>query len=204
MEQAQFSGLTIGDAQELMKEHVPGIRHGWREAWNHFEAYARLCTWPVSRRVRANIINEYMTKYMDRYLATRTGVNRIYRYGSLIGDFGGKALVRFKKLDKNGKSRNVPTIEQHLFSFQRFQTYLPGSLPEATVLISGYELDGLEKGILRLVITCPLGGVNLWSFDIGLDEPKIDSVKESVDVVEPRVRIRKGAQRKRKEMEKAE
>jgi len=204
--EAQFVVMTMESAKGLLRDHLHVIRTGWLEAFKHFESYTQTCSGAVSRRLRANMMSDYMTRYMDDYLKTQPGVNRIFRYGSLLGEFGGKAVVRLKKL-KNGRASNIPTAEQRQFSFQQFQMNLPGVPSEATVLIAGYELDSLESRVSKVLITCPLGGGNVWSFEIEAEASPaaaISPIAAAGSVQGPRARVKKGAEKKNKGMERAE
>jgi len=72
-------------------------------------------------------------------------------------------LLRFKKLDNNKRSRNIPTTQQYLF---RAQLDLPGIPSELTHLEAGYVLNELQTGLDGVYITCPNKNRLEWFIDL--------------------------------------
>jgi len=70
-----------------------------------------------------------------------------------VGDPGADALLRFKKHDEDGYSRNYPTRQAR--QYDRGET-LPGLPPEAARLSVGYLLDATATVFVRTQIARPL------------------------------------------------
>jgi hypothetical protein len=71
-----------------------------------------------------------------------------------VGDPGADALIRFKKHDEDGYSRNYPTRQAR--QYDRGET-LPGLPPEAVRLSIGYLLDATATEFIRTQVARPLG-----------------------------------------------
>jgi hypothetical protein len=76
-----------------------------------------------------------------------------------------RLIIRFKKLDKRGVSRNILTDAQR--SWFEGQAKLPEMLPAATKLIAGYVLDELTANLSRVLVTLPDGpSAVMWKLDL--------------------------------------
>jgi hypothetical protein len=70
-----------------------------------------------------------------------------------VGEVGADALIRFKKHDEDGYSRNYPTRQAR--QYDRGDT-LPGLPPEAVRLSVGYLLDATSTEFIRTQVARPL------------------------------------------------
>lgn len=93
------------------------------------------------------------------------------RQGVRIGDrrgflelLIGRYVLRFKKLDRKGLSRNVLTDQQR--EWFNVQLSLPGMPPEAVRLIAGYQLDVFQSKINAVLLTRPKLRAVEWKFSI--------------------------------------
>ncbi len=78
-------------------------------------------------------------------------------------------VLRFKKLDKHGRSRNILTPAQR--AWLDAQMILPDMPPEAKRLIAGYVLDALGTQIERMLVTAPANVKTInWMLDIEPDD----------------------------------
>lgn len=76
----------------------------------------------------------------------------------------GKVLLRFKKLDRNLRTRSTRTEAQRAWSRQ---LYIPGCEEPATRLVAGYQLTDEQAQIARLAITCPRDeDSNCWFLEL--------------------------------------
>jgi hypothetical protein len=72
-------------------------------------------------------------------------------------------LARFKKLDRDKRSHNIPTQQSLLF---KAQLDLPGIESSLTHLDVGYVLNELQTGLDGVYITCPYGKGIAWWIDL--------------------------------------
>lgn len=78
---------------------------------------------------------------------------------SLVG-FGDTALVRFKKMDEDGNTRNYPTPQAEAFDAQEKIEGLP---PAAVRLSVGYLANPTFTAIERVILSKPNGESAEWS-----------------------------------------
>jgi hypothetical protein len=100
-----------------------------------------------------------------------------------VGDLGADALIRFKKHDEDGDSRNYPTRQAKLYD--RGAT-LPGLPPEAARLSVGYLLDATSTVFVRTQIARPLGKKVDWCAAIVPREDRAPGAKAWIDVTRER------------------
>jgi hypothetical protein len=73
------------------------------------------------------------------------------------------ALLRLKKVNGAGRSRNVLTKQQRDYDDQK---PIPGLPPAAVRLVVGYQPDAAFSVIERVIVSRPLGKEILWSAQI--------------------------------------
>ena len=108
----------------------------------------------LSARARASLIYDRAVHHAKRLFAEIPEVACVQRRGFLTALIGEKVEIRFKKLDKNRKSRNIPTQFQTLYGLQY---PLFGEKDTATRLTAGYQLDTLQTCITATMIVCQVG-----------------------------------------------
>ena len=153
------------EAKGLLAPYVAIIRKAMDEGWNRWEELgngASHLKHPLLARTRANFISDHIAHFIDQRFRGDKHALVTKDRGFLLLNIRGKLLIRFKKLDKNGRSRNILTKQQRLFAFQR---PLPG-LEDETRLTAGYRLDELQIGIQDVLITCPVGKEMRWMYTI--------------------------------------
>jgi len=87
-----------------------------------------------------------------------------------------KAVLRWKKMDEDGRSRNYPTKQAQ--DFDRGHT-LPGLPPKAARVSAGYLLDPTQTEFVRAQVARPRGKTVDWCVAI---VPASESTKRWVDV----------------------
>ncbi|HYG34849.1 MAG TPA: hypothetical protein VEC99_08700, partial [Clostridia bacterium] len=79
-------------------------------------------------------------------------------------DFSGKLLVRFKKLGRRFEVSNIPTKQQLQLLNQQFEFEgIPHKVP---VLNAGYQLDGFQTSISRMLVTLQEGRDVVWTYPL--------------------------------------
>lgn len=78
------------------------------------------------------------------------------------------ATLRFKKLDTNMRSNNIPTEQACLFNHQDYQGELPNMPPIASLTL-GYILDPTRTSAASVYVTMPDGNRNIWTWQLNDD-----------------------------------
>jgi len=151
------------------------IQSGW-ENWVEFGRVAPALKAPVSTRGRANLISDWVCNTVRHEFARLRGVRIIEARGFPELIIKERYVIRFKKLDRKGRSRNILTKQQR--DWFNGQLSFPGMSPEdVSRLVAGYILDLLGTEMERVLVTCPIGASGVaWS--INLDSPSASNVIE--------------------------
>ena len=82
---------------------------------------------------------------------------------------GDSLSLRFKKLRRSGRSSNIPTEQQQMFSAQAQLRLFTMTL--GTVVEAGYELNNIQQDIRRKAIVCQKDNKVAWRLplDLGAD-----------------------------------
>ena len=78
------------------------------------------------------------------------------------------ATLRFKKLDENMRSNNIPTQQADLFNHQEYQSELPNMPPVASLTL-GYILNPTRTSATAVYVTMPHGNRNIWTWQLNDD-----------------------------------
>jgi hypothetical protein len=101
-----------------------------------------------------------MVAAADRRFFGREGIRVIEIRGLKLWLFeSASVVVRFKKMDEDGRSRNYPTKQARDFDAQ---LELPGLPPKPVRLTAGYLLDETGIDFVRSQIARPYGREALW------------------------------------------
>jgi hypothetical protein len=138
---------------------IASIRHGFAE-WERIGTTERAFRAALGPRTRANVIYEHIAQEARRRFEGRQGVVLTNKHGFLTINIGSDFILRFKKLDAYGQSRNVQTKQQKLFSLQ-MQMF---GLGDETRITAGYQLNALATEITDIKVVCPDGRRNAWGF----------------------------------------
>lgn len=110
-------------------------------------------------RAAANCVYAHMLADAERRLSVRTGVVFKDVRGLKLWLVDDAAVVRFKKMDEDGRSRNYPTKQAK--DYDRGTT-LPGLPPPAVRLSVGYLADPTATEVLRVQVARPQGRSIDW------------------------------------------
>jgi len=152
------------------------IRAGW-VAWEDLGTREPGLRLPLGPRTRACFVYEHVVFAIRQRFTNRPGVHINERRGFLELLIGSKYLIRFKKLNKNLQSSNIPTKQQKRWF--DLQLELPDMPPQAMRLVAGYRLNLAGTEIEQLAITQPVGRKIRWALDIsdrGFDESRVTSM----------------------------
>lgn len=131
-----------------------------REAHSKYRSYPPEILIEHDVRAQAGCTYTHMVAAADRRFVERPGVRLLDIRGLKVWLFeSASVVVRFKKMDEDGRSRNYPTKQAR--DFDR-QLELPGLPPKPLRLTVGYLLDNTATEYVRCQIARPNGRNALW------------------------------------------
>jgi hypothetical protein len=152
--------VAIDDDMKLIEHLLDDIDQITRSAHERYRSYPADVLVEHSSRAAATCTYDHMVANADRLWADRPGVIPKEIRGLKVWLIGSAAVLRFKKMDEDGRTRNYPTKQAK--NFDR-QLPLPGLPAPAVRLTAGYWLDDTQTQFLRTQIAKPLApGVIDW------------------------------------------
>ena len=154
--------LSVEDAKVILDPHLQKLQEcitgGW-DAWHRDYGHRHhvLCS-----RTRASIVYDEIRHLAEKKFTDCEGTRVIPKRGFFLLYIGDEIVLRFKKLDKRGLTRNLPTRQQRLFEAQRS---IKGILP-GTYLNAGYQLDDLQQLIHRTMVSCQHQRSIQWTIEL--------------------------------------
>jgi hypothetical protein len=131
-----------------------------REAHATYRAYDPAVLIEHDVRAQATCTYTHMVAAADRRFIGRAGIRPLDLRGLKVWLFEhAGVVVRFKKMDEDGRSRNYPTKQAR--DYDR-QLELPGLPPKPLRLTVGYLLDATGVEFVRTQIARPDGREALW------------------------------------------
>jgi hypothetical protein len=183
--------LTKAEAQAVMTPYESRIEGAIRAAWRVYREYAPDVRLAASPRTQSSHIRDLILIYIRREFDGDPNVKFIKVRGMEVMCIEGKVVVRFKKMDKNKRSSNVPTEQAKAF-LGIGQGVLEGLPLEATKLQAGYHMNKLRTGYTDIWITCQQG--YQVSFFWALEGPAITDIApeamETPSTAETATRVR--------------
>ena len=149
------------DNDMLLVEHLlDDIHHITNTAHARYRSYPLEVLVQHSSRAAATCTYDHMVAIADSVWGDRSGIIQKEVRGLKVWIIGAVAVLRFKKMGEDGRTRNYPTKQAK--DFDR-QLPLPG-LPEPAIrLTAGYWLDETQTQFIRAQIARPLApGVIDW------------------------------------------
>jgi hypothetical protein len=169
-------------AKELLKPYFDRLFLCVKDAWEAWEKLGRVAPElkkPLDSTARANYLWNHIKSNVRRRFKDVRGVTIIEKGRTFVLSIDGVALLRFKKVDGQFRTRNVPTVRQLELQMQlkSQMVELPGLPPEATWLTCGYLLDPFETTIETYVITCFVGSDRKYVIPFGGGEASIEKMQ---------------------------
>ena len=158
--------LTEDQAWALLRGHIDDIRTCLVAGWNAWRDLGSRVPDHVVRfdsTTRAGIINNEIVAEARRRFHNVPGVNVTAQGRMVVLVFGGILILRFKKIDRNFRTRNVPTRQAQRFQYQMEMEGLP---PEATVVVAGYLLTALQDAVHGNWLVCSYGTGLEWKIPL--------------------------------------
>ena len=127
-----------------------------------------------SPRAQATCIYDHMAAEAERRFDGKNEVRMIEIQGLKLWVFEDHTVVRFKKMDEDGKSRNYPTKQAKAFDLMKELEGLP---PIPTRVSVGYVLDPTGTQIQRVQVARPNGRKVDWCAAITPIEERKEGVR---------------------------
>lgn len=151
-----------------------------RRAHAQFRAYRSEDLIELDARAQAACTYSHMLAEADRLISGRDGVRSFEIRGLKLWLFeANNAVVRFKKMDEDGQSRNYPTKQAKDFDAGY---ELPGLPMPPVRLTAGYLQDITGTTFVRTQIARPIGKKALWCAAIVPAEGRKAGVRAWIDV----------------------
>jgi hypothetical protein len=158
--------ITREEAQVVLKPHVTTIEdcvmRGF-ERWKDFAIAMPEHRLMVVNRTMSNMVNDFVVHYAREAFQPSKGVRPFEEFGFFCVSFDERVLLRFKKLDDDDTTSNIPTDQQIQISCQQLE--IPGSAP-ATWIAAGWHFSALRDQIDKVLITCHFGPNLIWALPV--------------------------------------
>ena len=165
--------------ENLGDEIVSELDEIARAAHQRFRTYSPEVLVELDVRAQAACTYSHMLAEGDRRFLGRPRVRTIDLRGLKLWHFeDADVVIRLKKMDEDGRSRNYPTKQAKAFDRQ---LELPG-LPSPPVrLTAGYLLDATGTQLVRAQIAMPSGRDTLWCAAIVPREDRVEGERIGID-----------------------
>jgi hypothetical protein len=184
----QLRLFAEGDADLVLSPYYNAIIGFFFGAWADWNKLPLKVRTQLTPRARANLIYDFIL-HRARAHFNKLGddnvrlieKNRLFMFG-----VRGQVLFRFKKLDRSGKYKNIPTKQQISLSLQQD---LPGVPGKCALVVIGYQLNKLETEIQTILVTYSNGVQETWDYQLDTDHGDQDQNVIPIPRVGPRYHI---------------
>ncbi|BBK35620.1 hypothetical protein STAQ_06980 [Allostella sp. ATCC 35155] len=170
---------TMGDVMGALEHLIDDLDEIPRLAHARYRSYPPQHLVEHDRRAAAACVYSHMLADAERRFAGRRGIAPKDIRGLKVWIIEDKAVIRFKKMDEDGRSRNYPTKQAQDFDRGRA---LPGLPPPAARVSIGYLLDVTETAYLRTQAARPRGKIIEWCAAIIPASDAVAGAKRWIDV----------------------
>lgn len=159
--------ITKGEGEAVFAPYSGHITDCLNTGW---DAWSQVAGSTPGRRLgksaRARIVWDHATSRAVDVFGPDPSIGIATARGLPIFDFG-RALLRFKKLDRDMQTRGIETRQQQIFANQEQVEHLQLSLwRPVPMVIAGYILDRLEQSIERRLLVLLRRGQVVWTIDL--------------------------------------
>lgn len=157
-------------ARSILSPYFPMIYDAIAAAWNEYSQDIGDWGPDMTDRSRASIVHDLTIRSAIQQFDEMQGVRVVEQNRLFLFIFDESIALRFKKLDENKRSRNIPT--QVTLDFLA-QQEIPG-IASTLHLEAGYVLNELQTDIDGIYIVCPTRDRVRWSW--ALQAPDVGQV----------------------------
>ncbi|SRR5579883_1392489 len=152
--------MALDDEMQLIAHLLDDIDQITRSAHALYRSYPPEIRVEHSPRSAAACAYDHMVAHAERLWVDRRGIVPKEIRGLKVWIIGPDAVLRFKKMDEDGRSRNYPTKQAKNYDRGAELRGLPAP---AVRLTAGYLLDATQAEFIRAQIAKPLGpGIVDW------------------------------------------
>lgn len=171
----------IGPVMERLDPFLDDFSAIAHHAVSIYRSYPPAVLVEHSKRAAANNVYDHMVEEASRRFDGRSDVRLVEIRGLKLWLLGADhhTVIRWKKMDEDGKSRNYPTKQAKSFDFQQELAGLPPKPVRVTV---GYLLDVTGTKIDRVQVARPNALQVDWCAAIIPSEHRADESVKWVDV----------------------
>jgi hypothetical protein len=144
--------MSLDDEMKRIEHLLDDLDAIPRSAWETYRRYPAEIRVEHSSRAAATCTYDHMDAEAARRLLGRAGIVQKDISGQKLWIVEDKAVVRFKKMDEDGRSRNYPTKQARTFDRG---LPLPGLPTPAVRLTVGYLLDITQSEYVRTQVSKP-------------------------------------------------
>jgi len=162
--------ISESQARSILSPYFPAIYGAVMYGWNEFNNGIGDWGPDMTERSRASIVHDLTIRSAIHQLDGVQGIRIEERNRLFLFIFDDLIAIRFKKLDDDKRSRNIPT--QVTLGFLA-QQEIPG-IPSTLHLEAGYVLNRLQTDVEGVFIACPSGDRVRWFWE--LENPALGQV----------------------------
>ena len=145
---------TMEEVMGFLAPHIDDLDQIPRLAHAKFRTYPPEVLPELDSRAQAACIYAHMVAEADRRFLNKSAIVSKEINGLKVWLIDDKAVLRLKKMDEDGQSRNYPT--KQAMDYDKGLD-LPGLPPEAARVSAGYLLNPTQTEIVRVQIARPQG-----------------------------------------------
>jgi hypothetical protein len=169
----------------LSQERAQAITKPYHSLWREAHAKAEKQWWQTLRQsdpkgfvdlgatARATVMHDWITGHIERSGGSSVVTStRLGFFVQLVSGSKGTALVRFKLLDRQMRTRNHISDQQDILDVHQLtppmmgQLSLDGLEEQTTLLTCGYQLTQDETSISRVLMVCHLQRQVAYWYDV--------------------------------------
>lgn len=166
---------TEKQAESELKPYYDEINQCIKDGINDYLTYDSHRAVIQTNRTKANLIRDYIVNHAKVTFQNRDNVRLHEKGGLFVVLINDKFAIRFKKLNKDKLSSNVPTGQSLKFSHQ-YAISFPDFEIKTVNLDAGYVSDTnytFIDGIKNAFLVCRNGGNIHWSLELSSAESTI-------------------------------
>lgn len=161
------SDLDQSANMAVLEPHLARLHGATSRAFDRYQETPPHILAEHDERAATSSVHSHIVHEIEREFAEVSGATVLTVQGLKVLNIDDRVVLRFKKVDEDGRHRNHTSEQQKRFDRQ---LPLPGLPPAATHLTLGYEPDPAFAEIVRITIGCPLGhnSAPLWLSQINV------------------------------------
>jgi hypothetical protein len=180
---------TLDQAQVDLEPYIARLRRCVKDGISQFQADYGPRLYKIQLGTQAGLVRDYIVEEIKTEFDGEAGVSYSTTRNLFLLNVGNRYFLRFKKLDRRLRTRNIPTQLSLDFLLQQ-PLSLPGMPDPATHLNVGYK-PGLTLATSTVWVTCPDGPALEWQWEISeKGEPIQFPIPSATEARRSRVRPR--------------